>query len=105
MISRKNIFGCCNISQLNICRWIKTRMDIFGVLIVLGASIFAVIAADDLHPSIIALSLTSSLQITQLLNYLVKISCDFESNLVAIDRVVTLINIPQVPAPIRFQIQ
>lgn len=67
-----------------------------GTLIVLGTCIFAVISKDNLSPAVIALSLSSALQITQLLNYFVKLTTDFESNIVAVERVVNLTSIPQV---------
>lgn len=71
-------------------------MDILGTLIVLGTCMFAIISKETLSPSVVALSLSSALQITQLLNYFVKLTGEFESNIVAVERVVNLTSIPQV---------
>ncbi|OXA41306.1 Canalicular multispecific organic anion transporter 2 [Folsomia candida] len=54
--------------------WIKARLDILGTIIVLGTYIFVVISKDHLSPAVIALSLSSALQITQLLNYFAKLT-------------------------------
>ncbi|XP_035714890.1 multidrug resistance-associated protein 1-like [Folsomia candida] len=75
--------------------WSKARLDILGTLIVLGTCMFAIISKETLSPSVVALSLSSALQITQLLNYFVKLTGEFESNIVAVERVVNLTSIPQ----------
>ncbi|OXA36987.1 Multidrug resistance-associated protein 1 [Folsomia candida] len=75
--------------------WIKARLDILGTLIVSGTCVFAIISKDTLSPAVVALSLSSALQITQLLNYFVKLTSEFESNIVAVERVVNTTLIPQ----------
>ncbi|KAI7815048.1 ABC subfamily C member [Rhyzopertha dominica] len=67
-------------------RWLAVRLEMIGNLIILFAALFAVIGK-DLVAGQIGLSITYALQITQTLNWLVRMTSDVETNIVAVERI------------------
>ncbi|KAG8222673.1 hypothetical protein J437_LFUL002555 [Ladona fulva] len=68
-------------------RWLAVRLEMVGNLIILFSSLFAVIGRDSLNAGIVGLSVSYSLQITQTLNWLVRMTSDVETNIVAVERI------------------
>ncbi|XP_062999456.1 multidrug resistance-associated protein 1-like [Elgaria multicarinata webbii] len=68
-------------------RWLAIRLEFVGNFIVLFAALFAVIARHSLSPGLVGLSISYSLQITTYLNWLVRMSSEMETNIVAVERV------------------
>lgn len=66
-------------------RWLSVRLDLVSSLIVLFASLFAVLGRETLDPSIVGLSVSYTLHITQLA-WLVRMAAEVETNIVAIER-------------------
>jgi ATP-binding cassette, subfamily C (CFTR/MRP), member 1 len=58
-----------------------------GNLIILFAALFAVLSKDKLSPGLVGLSVSYALQVTQTLNWLVRMTSDVETNIVAVERI------------------
>ena len=79
-------------------RWLAVRLELIGSLIVFGSASFGVLALQfdrSTSASIIGLMLVYSLSITQTLNWMVRQSCEIETNIVAVERIKEYIEIPQ----------
>ena len=69
-------------------RWLGVRIELLGNLIILFASLFAVIGRESLSPGLAGLSINYALSIIDTLNWMVRMACELENNAVAIERVV-----------------
>ncbi|KAJ6635068.1 Multidrug resistance-associated protein 1 [Pseudolycoriella hygida] len=67
--------------------WLIVRLESLGAMIVLFASLFAVLGRHTLDPAVVGLSISYALQISQTLNLLVSMATEVETNIVAIERV------------------
>ncbi|KAF5286638.1 hypothetical protein FQA39_LY16212 [Lamprigera yunnana] len=67
-------------------RWLAVRLEMVGNLIILFAALFAVLSKDQ-NPGLVGLSVSYALQITQTLNWLVRMTSDVETNIVAVERI------------------
>ncbi|KAJ3391487.1 hypothetical protein HDU84_005862 [Entophlyctis sp. JEL0112] len=79
-------------------RWLAVRLEFIGTLIVFGSAMFAVasIAINGrVSASLVGLALTYSLSVTQSLNWLIRQSCEIETNIVSVERMKEYIDIPQ----------
>ncbi|XP_064640179.1 multidrug resistance-associated protein 1-like [Lineus longissimus] len=68
-------------------RWLAIRLELVATLVVLFAAIFAVLGRDHLSPGIVGLSITYALSVTQILNWMVRMSSELETNIVAVERI------------------
>ncbi|KJE98072.1 multidrug resistance-associated protein 3, variant [Capsaspora owczarzaki ATCC 30864] len=68
-------------------RWLAIRLEFIGNLIVLLAALFAVLGRDSVNPGLVGLSISYALQVTQTLNWMVRMSSELETNIVAVERI------------------
>ncbi|CRL02864.1 CLUMA_CG015851, isoform A [Clunio marinus] len=86
-----------SISYMSICanRWLGVRLEIVGSIVVLAASLFAVLARETIDSSIVGLSISYALQISSLMSFFVRMTTEVETNIVAVERVVEYSKRPQ----------
>lgn len=71
-------------------RWLAIRLEMVGNIIIFFAALFAVLGRDSndpLNAGLVGLSVSYAMQITQTLNWLVRMSSDVETNIVAVERI------------------
>ncbi|RNA36438.1 multidrug resistance-associated 1 [Brachionus plicatilis] len=68
-------------------RWLALRLELIGNLITVFASFFAVLARNSISSGLVGLSITYSLNVSQTLNWLVRMSADFETNITSVERI------------------
>ncbi|XP_044275918.1 ATP-binding cassette sub-family C member 3 isoform X4 [Varanus komodoensis] len=68
-------------------RWLGVRVEFVGNCVVFFAALFAVLSKNNLSPGLVGLSVSYALQVTLSLNWMVRMTSDLESNIVAVERV------------------
>ena len=66
---------------------IQIFLQVLGNFITFAAAIFVIIEADTIDPSQVGLIITYALSVTQVLNWLVRMTADVETNIVAVERI------------------
>ena len=68
-------------------RWLAVWLELLGNIVTLGAAFIVIIAPDQFNPSQVGMVITYSLQITQTLTWLVRMTSDVETNIVGVERI------------------
>ncbi|XP_055852918.1 multidrug resistance-associated protein 1 isoform X3 [Episyrphus balteatus] len=84
--NRVDLNQLCKYPSVIANRWLAIRLEMIGNLIILFASLFAVLGGQT-NAALVGLSVSYSLQITQTLNWLVRMTSDIETNIVAVERI------------------
>ncbi|ETN62869.1 multidrug resistance-associated protein 1 [Anopheles darlingi] len=67
-------------------RWLGVRLEMIGSLVILFAALFAILARDTIGQATVGLSISYALQISNVLSFLVRMTAEVETNIVAIER-------------------
>lgn len=75
--------------SINANRWLAVRLEFLGSLIILGASGLAILSLKSgrISAGLVGLSVSYSLQVTQSLNWIVRMTVEVETNIVSVERV------------------
>ncbi|XP_028401657.1 multidrug resistance-associated protein 1-like [Dendronephthya gigantea] len=68
-------------------RWLAVRLEFIGNCIIFFAALFGVLARDSVESGLVGLSITVSLRITNILNWLVRQTSELETHIVSVERV------------------
>ncbi|XP_009988302.1 PREDICTED: canalicular multispecific organic anion transporter 2 [Tauraco erythrolophus] len=68
-------------------RWLGIRVEFVGNCVVLFAALFAVIGKNNLNAGLVGLSVSYALQVTMSLNWMVRMTSELETNIVAVERI------------------
>lgn len=85
--SRVDFNQVCYFPSIIANRWLAVRLEMVGNMIILFAALFAVLGRETMNPGLVGLSVSYALQITQTLNWLVRMTSDVETNIVAVERI------------------
>ncbi|XP_070326119.1 ATP-binding cassette sub-family C member 2 isoform X2 [Odocoileus virginianus] len=83
----------CVFSWITSNRWLAVRLELIGNLIVVLASLMMVIYRKNLTGDTVGFVLSNALNITQTLNWLVRMTSEIETNIVAVERITEYINV------------
>uniref|UniRef100_A0AC35TYJ0 Multidrug resistance-associated protein lethal(2)03659 n=1 Tax=Rhabditophanes sp. KR3021 TaxID=114890 RepID=A0AC35TYJ0_9BILA len=70
-------------------RWLAVRLELVGNIIVLSSALFAVLSRQNssLTAGLVGLSVSYALNVTQTLNWAVRMTSELETNIVAVERI------------------
>ncbi|CAG0919744.1 unnamed protein product [Notodromas monacha] len=77
---------CAN-SGFTAVRWLALRLEAVGNLFILGTTILCVLGKGSLDPGMVGLSLNYALAALTALGWLVRITCEIETNIVSVERI------------------
>ncbi|SCV00147.1 LAME_0G07822g1_1 [Lachancea meyersii CBS 8951] len=89
--------------SVNANRWLAFRLEFIGSVIIFGAAVLGVfrLKQGTLSAGMIGLSLSYALQITQSLNWIVRMTVEVETNIVSVERIKEYSSLPsEAPAVI-----
>ncbi|KAK7026478.1 Canalicular multispecific organic anion transporter 1 [Halocaridina rubra] len=85
--SKINFAARAYFSNIVMNRWLLVRLETLGNLITLAAAIFAVAGRGTISPGVVGLSISYALNITIMLNWLVRSTSEVEANIVSVERI------------------
>ncbi|CDK24836.1 unnamed protein product [Kuraishia capsulata CBS 1993] len=109
----QNRFSLLNIGNINysnkslysmksVNRWLSTRLQFLGSVIIFVASSLAIVSLTSANPmsaGMVGLVMNYALRVTNSFNFIVRRSVEVESNLVCVERMLEYINLPQEEDP------
>lgn len=76
-------------------RWLAVRLEFISYSVVFLAAFFAVYSKGSISPGLAGLAISYSLNITSILNLLIRTYSEVETNFVSVERIVEYIEIPK----------
>ncbi len=89
----------CYYSNQVINRWLAVRLESLGNIITFCAALLCISAPDAVNPSEVGLIINYALSVTQILNYLVRMLTELETNIVAVERIREYTSFVETEAP------
>lgn len=89
--------------SINANRWLAVRLEFLGSLIILAAATLSILTlkSGNMSAGLVGLSLSYALQITQSLNWIVRMTVEVETNIVSVERILEYSRLPsEAPAVI-----
>lgn len=83
-----DINQCCYYPSIIANRWLAVNLEFCGNCIVLFAALFAVLSRDSLSAGSVGLIVSYALPVTAALSWLVRMSSELETNIVAVERII-----------------
>ncbi|EDL94263.1 rCG57643, isoform CRA_a [Rattus norvegicus] len=83
----------CVFSWITSNRWLAIRLELVGNLVVFCSALLLVIYRKTLTGDVVGFVLSNALNITQTLNWLVRMTSEAETNIVAVERISEYINV------------
>lgn len=83
----------CVFSWISSNRWLAVRLELVGNLVVFCSALLLVIYKESLRGDSVGFVLSNALNITQTLNWLVRMTSEAETNIVAVERITEYINV------------
>ncbi|VDI57681.1 ATP-binding cassette, subfamily C (CFTR/MRP), member 1 [Mytilus galloprovincialis] len=68
-------------------KWLHIRLDWLGSIIVLCVCMLVVVNKDDISPGIVGLAITYALNVTNCIEWLVKLTTNAETNIISLERI------------------
>ncbi|KAG2469763.1 multidrug resistance-associated protein 9 isoform X1 [Polypterus senegalus] len=84
-------------------RWLSFRLDFLSTLITLLVSLFAVFAPDDIPSSLKSLALSYTIQLTGMLQFVVRIGTELEAKFTSVERIIEYIEGCSSEAPMKIK--
>ncbi|KAG0326962.1 hypothetical protein BG004_002850, partial [Podila humilis] len=78
----------CFLSNMGSRRWLDVHLRLLSTIVLLSASLFAVLGGKSVDPSMVGLTLSFALTISDEVTNLVRIYCDLQNQLVSVERIV-----------------
>lgn len=75
-------------------RWLAMRLEFCGNMITFFAAMFCIIQRNKISAGMVGLSISYALQVTQTLNWLVRMTSEIETNIISVERVKEYIECP-----------
>lgn len=85
-VKRVDFNQLCSYPAIIAARWLAVRLEVIGGFVIFFAALFAVLNRDGVAGENVGLSITYALQITAMLSWLVRITAEVETNIVANER-------------------
>ncbi|XP_046682900.1 multidrug resistance-associated protein 1-like isoform X2 [Homalodisca vitripennis] len=85
----------CLIPSLVANRWLGIRLETITNILIFFSAFFAVLGRDSLDPGIVGLSISYALQVTSIMNNVVRMASEIENSIVSVERVKEYAELPQ----------
>ncbi|XP_069159719.1 multidrug resistance-associated protein 1 [Procambarus clarkii] len=76
-------------------RWLAIRLEFIGNVMTFFAALFAVMSRGTISGGVVGLSISYAMSVTQILNWLVRMTSDVETNIVSVERIKEYSEVPQ----------